>query len=199
MNTALFETLAIKNGQILNKKYHNWRFIKGQQFLNCSTIITDIANIMSIDDNFNNKFIRCRITYDKHNYHVAYFTHQPRSIRSFKLISCDNIDYHYKYDNRSMINDLFAQKQTCDEIIIVKHNYVTDCSIGNLLFLKNRQWFTPDTPLLAGTQRQFLLDMNKIKLASIQQDDLMAYQKVMMINALNGFDESRAVGITHIY
>lgn len=199
MNTVLFETLAIKNGQILNKKYHNRRFIKGQQFLNCSTIITDIANIMSIDDNFNNKFIRCRVAYSQDNYQVDYFDYIPKPINSFKIVLCDNIDYAYKYNDRSLLNNLLDKKQQCDEIIIIKNNDVTDCSIGNLLFLKDGQWFTPDTPLLQGTQRQYLLDSGKIALASITKDNLSDYQKVMMINALNAFDENRAVGIANIY
>lgn len=208
MNTTLFETLAIKQGQILNKDYHNQRFIKGQKLLACPNIITDIGDLIDMNNSLianqisnqtnqqtNHLIIRCRVTYCQDNYQVAYFDYTPKTIRSFKLVECDNIDYAYKYDDRNLLNNLLNKKQQCDEIIIVKNNFITDCSIGNLLFLKNEQWFTPNTPLLQGTQRQYLLDSGKIQLASITKDNLSAYQKVMMINALNGFDERRAVAI----
>lgn len=70
---------------------------------------------------------------------------------------------------------------------------VTDCSIGNLLFLKDNHWYTPDTPLLQGTQRAYLLEAQKVHLANIDKNDIWQYEKVMMINALNAFDENRAI------
>ena len=76
---------------------------------------------------------------------------------------------------------------------------VTDCYIGNLLFLKDNHWYTPDTPLLQGTQRAYLLESQKIHLANIDKNDICQYKKVMMINALNAFDEDRAVSIKCIF
>lgn len=194
----LFETLAINNGRILNLDYHNRRFKQGQLFLHCQTMIDDIANIINISDEFNNKFIRCRVTYDKHDIKVQYFDYIPKNIQSFKLIECNYIDYTYKYDDRNLLNQLLSQKGDCDEIIIIKNGLVTDCSIGNLLFLKDNHWYTPDTPLLQGTQRAYLLDVGKIHLTTIHKNDICQYKKVMMINALNAFDENRVVLIKNI-
>lgn len=194
----LFETLAINNGRILNLDYHNRRFKQGQLFLHCQTMIDDIANIVNISDEFNNKFIRCRITYDKHDIKVKYFDYIPKNIQSFKLIECNDIDYTYKYDDRNLLNDLLSQKGDCDEIIIIKNNFVSDCSVGNLLFLKDDIWYTPNTPLLKGVQRAYLLDVGKIHLTTIHKNDICQYKKVMMINALNAFDENRAVLIKNI-
>lgn len=189
----LFETLAINNGRILNLDYHNRRFKQGQLFLHCQTMIDDIANIVNISDEFDNKFIRCRVTYDKHDIKVKYFDYIPKNIQSFKLIECNDIDYTYKYDDRNLLNDLLSQKGDCDEIIIIKNNFVSDCSVGNLLFLKDDIWYTPNTPLLKGVQRAYLLDVGKIHLTAIHKNDICQYKKVMMINALNAFDENRAI------
>ncbi|OBX63768.1 hypothetical protein A9Z63_04435 [Moraxella lacunata] len=194
----LFETLAINNGRILNLDYHNRRFKQGQLFLHCQTMIDDIADIICVPDEFNNKFIRCRVTYDKYSIKVEYFDYIPKSIQSFKIIECDSIDYAYKYDDRNLLNQLLSQKGDCDEIIIIKNGLVTDCSIGNLLFLKNNHWYTPDTPLLQGTQRAYLLEAQKIHLANIDKNNIWQYEKVMMINALNAFDENRVVLIKNI-
>ena len=197
--TMLFETLAINNGRILNLDYHNRRFKQGQLFLHCQTMIDDIANIVNISDEFNNKFIRCRITYDKYSIKVQYFDYIPKNIQSFKLIECNDIDYTYKYDDRDLLNDLLSKKGDCDEIIIIKNNFVSDCSVGNLLFLKDDIWYTPNTPLLKGVQRAYLLDVGKIHLTTIHKNDICQYKKVMMINALNAFDENRAVSIKCIF
>lgn len=196
---TLFETLAIKNHRILNLDYHHKRFKKGQIFLNRQTIIDDIATLIDVPSQFcHEKLIRCRVTYDDTDIQVAYFDYTPKDIRSFKLVECHHIDYAYKYDDRSLLNHLLSQKESCDEIIIIKNGFATDCSIGNLLFLKKGIWYTPDTPLLQGTQRAYLLDNKKIHLASIKKEDIFHYEKIMMINALNPFDEHRAVLISHI-
>ncbi len=194
----LFETIAINNGQILNKSYHNKRFVKGQLFLNKNTIIQDIQELINIPNHLQNSFIRCRITYDKYGIDIGYFEYIPKLIQSFKLVYHDDIDYRYKYDDRRLLNELLAKKEHCDDIIIIKNGYVSDCSIGNLLFFDNKKWVTPDTPLLQGTQRQYLLDNKKIQLASIGIDDIKTYKKIMMINALNSFDENRAIDIDTI-
>ncbi|WP_066801521.1 aminotransferase class IV family protein [Moraxella oblonga] len=196
--TTLFETLAIKNGQILNLVYHNKRFKQGQILLNRQTMIDDIASLIDIPSHFkDNQLIRCRVTYNNDDIKVAYFDYTPKPITSFKLIEYNKIDYAYKYDDRSVLTSLLSQKGNCDEVIIIKNGFVTDCSIGNLLFFKNNHWYTPNTPLLEGAQRAYLLDKQMIKLASIQQNDIWHYEKIMMINALNGFDEDRAVEIAH--
>lgn len=196
---TLFETLAIKNHRILNLDYHHERFKKGQIFLNRQTIIDDIATLIKIPTHVgHDKLIRCRVTYNKSDVKVEYFDYTPKTIHSFKVVECDDIDYGHKYDDRSLLNHLLSQKESCDEIIIIKNGFVTDCSIGNLLFLKKGIWYTPDTPLLQGTQRAYLLDNKKIHLASIKKEDIFHYEKIMMINALNPFDEHRAVLISHI-
>ena len=88
-----------------------------------------------------------------------------------------------------MLNELLAQKGDCDEILIIKNGYVTDCSIGNLIFRQGTQWFTPDTPLLEGTQRAKLLTQGRIKVRSILATDLHLFEEVRLINALNGLEE----------
>ncbi len=195
----LFETVAIKKGQIMNVSYHNQRFIQGQLFLKRHEVIDDIQKLICINDDLKNKdCVRCRITYNQDKIDVTYFDYTPKNIQSFKVVYCDDINYDYKYDDRELLNQLLSKKQNCDEIIIIKNGFVTDCSIGNLLFFKSGQWFTSDTPLLCGTQRQYLLDNKKIQSARITVYDIKKYQKIMMINALNAFDERRAINVDKI-
>lgn len=195
---TLFETFAIKNGQILNLPYHQWRYTHALQYLASLGVdicpkFFDLKSIIKHIPN-NNQLMRCRLDYDGINIDIKFYEYTPKIIQSFCLIDAD-INYAYKFANRDELNQLYHQRQYADEIIIINRGFVSDCSIGNLLFLKKGIWYTPDTPLLKGTQRQYLLDNKKIELASIKKDDVYYYEKVMMINALNAFDENRAVVI----
>lgn len=195
---TLFETFAIKHGQILNLPYHQWRYTHALQYLAslgmdiCPKFL-DLKKVIKPIPN-NHELMRCRLDYDGVSVNIKFYEYMPKTIQSFCLIDAD-INYAYKFANRDELNQLYNKRQHTDEVIIINRGFVSDCSIGNLLFLKKGIWYTPDTPLLTGTQRQYLLDNKKIKLASIKKDDIGDYEKVMMINALNAFDENRAVVI----
>ena len=122
---TLFETLALKHGMILNLCHHNTRFRQGQIFLNRQTIIDDIATLIKIPTHVgHDKLIRCRVTYNKSDVKVEYFDYTPKTIHSFKVVECDDIDYGHKYDDRSLLNHLLSQKESCDEIIIIKNGKI---------------------------------------------------------------------------
>ncbi len=70
--------------------------------------------------------------------------------------------------------------------MIIKNGKVTDCSIGNLIFRLGNQWLTPDTPLLAGTQREKLLQEGKIRETTIYAKDIEKFDEIRLINAMNG-------------
>lgn len=129
---------------------------------------------------------------------VQCFDYTPKHISRLKIIHHNDIDYRYKYSDRTQLNLLLNTAKSAfdvDEIIIVKQGRVSDCTIGNLLFGRQGRWYTPSTPLLRGTQRQFLLDNGRIILADIKPCQLDCYEQVMIINALNLFDERRALPI----
>lgn len=195
---TLFETLAVKDGVINNVAYHNARFVKGQKCLKAKRI-KNIADIVYQASMPCDTLVRCKVIYDNSRTDVEFSPYQPRAIRSFKLVYDDGIDYTYKATDRTAIDRLFAQRGDCDDIIIIKNGYVTDCSIGNLLFFKNGRWLTPDTPLLHGTQRQYLLDEGVIDETAITVFDVKNFEYVMMVNALNGFDERRAVAVSAVF
>ena len=62
---------------------------------------------------------------------------------------------------------------------------MTDCSNGNLAFRKGAQWFTSNTPLLQGTQREYLLQSGQLQEIEIRQEQLEQFEEIRVINALN--------------
>ncbi|MDO4250610.1 MAG: aminotransferase class IV family protein [Moraxella sp.] len=201
---TLIETMALVDGEVQQLAYHQRRYQQGlffleklnniainQRIIELSAVIGKHAPPQTKDTGV----VRCRVEYDGSEAVVTYAAYHPKPIQRFKLVYDDAIDYTYKYANRESLNALLAQKDECDEVIIIKNGFVSDCSIGNLLFFKDGRWYTPDTPLLQGVTRQRLLETGQITAISMPVGELTGYQKVMMINALNPFDISRALDI----
>ncbi|OOS05287.1 hypothetical protein B0188_04350 [[Haemophilus] felis] len=195
MMYPLFETIAIENGVPQRLALHQRRYEQSlRQFYGqfpCKDLcIQNLSRIIQVSEALNAtnhaNLIRCRISYNYQECKVEYFPYQRRTYRSFTPIICDEIEYGLKLSNRELINALFAERGDNDEIIIIKHGKVTDCSIGNLIFRRNAQWFTSDTPLLAGTQRANLIAQNKIQVCEIRLEDLHQFEEIRVINALNG-------------
>src|SRR5690606_14853325 len=88
--------------------------------------------------------------------------YEVRAVTSLKIIHDDTIDYSLKYEDRSSIDNLFAKRNNCDDILIIKNGFVTDASYSNIAFYDGSRWITPAQPLLKGTMRQHLLDTGVI-------------------------------------
>ena len=109
-------------------------------------------------------------------------------IDDFQLIVNNSFDYSFKFEDRKELEKMKSSAKA-EEIIIVKNNHITDTSFSNLLFRKSKEWYTPNTFLLNGVMRQYLLKNKKIKEAEITLQNLSDYSHFQMINALNDFDD----------
>ncbi len=144
------------------------------------------------------QIIKCRVLYSAENYHLQTSAYQPAVRASLKLVHADHLDYHLKYADRSDLNDLTRQKGNCDDILIVKHGLITDTSYANIAFLRNGQWITPETPLLKGTQRQYLLDREIISSGNISPDDLHQFESFRIFNAMLPFHQQKSLSMENI-
>ena len=130
-----------------------------------------------------------RIEYDlDNNLKTQIVPHAISEHDDFELVIDNELDYHFKSADRTQFQKL-KEKSEADEIIIIKENQITDTSYSNLLFLKDKTWFTPKTYLLNGVMRQSLLASKKIKEMEITIDNIKEYSHFQLINALNDFDE----------
>jgi len=180
----LIETIELKNGNLSGILYHNKRLNAARRELFGIKESIAIEKEIVIPAKFKKGIFRCRLLYDKYIIKTEFFPIKERCFSGLKLVHDDKIDYHFKYADRSALNKLLEQKGENDEVIIIKKGMVTDCSIGNLIFFDGDDWITPDTPLLKGTQRAYLLDKKLIRECSIKEGDIFKYQKVGIINAL---------------
>ncbi|MDU8925002.1 aminotransferase class IV family protein [Pasteurellaceae bacterium LIM206] len=189
----LFETICIENNEIIDIAWHQQRYENSlQRFYEKANVrVFDLLKTLKNNTALSamaarHSLIRCRMDYNAEQIRIQCFPYQRKIYRSFKPVICDHIDYSLKYSDRSLLNRLVEQRGECDEIMIIKNGKVTDCSIGNLIFRQGKQWVTPDTPLLHGTQRAKLLQQGKIIEQSILLEDITKFDEIRLINAMNG-------------
>ena len=94
---------------------------------------------------------KCRVEYDVDIRNVEYAAYHFRPVSSLRLVVDDEADYRYKSRDRSVLNRLFACRETEDDVLVVRKGLLTDTSICNVAFWNRKQWITPSAPLLAGT------------------------------------------------
>lgn len=180
----LIETIKVIDGQLQNLHYHNARLNRSRKELFGCTDIVDLVQHIKVPTNADKGIQRCTVTYSKAIHDVKFVLYHIKAIEKIKLVMADDIDYDYKYADRSKLNELLNKKNDCDEILIIKENKVTDTTYTNVLFYNGDKWLTPSQPLLRGTKRQKLLDEGKIEEADIRVEDLKDFQKIGLINAM---------------
>jgi 4-amino-4-deoxychorismate lyase len=129
---------------------------------------------------------KCRFLYNAKNYAIELQKYDRRKIVSLKVIhTAAETNYDFKTIVRKKLDDLFALRDSCDEIIIVKNGLVTDAYYYNLVFEKQGKYYTPKQPLLKGVMRSALLQENCIIPMDIRVEDIYNFEKIHLINALN--------------
>lgn len=179
-----FETICVENRQLKNLSYHEARLNKTRRELWGCMDDWDLAGLLQIPDQVDDSMHKCRLAYDKGIDNIQWEPYSRRTIRKIQRVYHDEIDYQYKYDNREVLNMLFAQRGDADEILIVKNGLVTDSNYCNVAFFDGSYWLTPTTPLLPGTQRAFLLDQGIIRPAEIRESDIATFRNIRLFNAM---------------
>jgi 4-amino-4-deoxychorismate lyase len=188
----LFETIRIYNGLLMYPEEHEARMNLSRMELWKLNKNVLLSEFVKIPDEWKSGVVQCNVIYGPEIKSVTYKPYIKRQIKSLKLVECNNIDYHLKGSDRSILDDLFSRKGDCDEIIIIKNGYITDTSVSNIIFSDGKNWFTPETPLLKGTCRQRLLKEKKISERVIRVETLSQFSGLKMINAMR-FPEEEAM------
>jgi 4-amino-4-deoxychorismate lyase len=175
------ETIKANDGVIYHIEFHQLR-------LDTALNAKGIHNLHILLSPPSSGLYRCRVVYDKQNIQINYFSYVKRSVKSLKILIDDDIKYEHKYENREKIDSLFEKREECDDILIVKNGLITDTSIANIAFFDGVDWISPKKPLLKGTTRARLLKERKLILKDIRKDDLKAFTKAALMNAMIDFD-----------
>ena len=170
--SRLIETIRIAEGKMENLEYHFQRMKDLHK--------NDILKIRIPSQGIH----KLRVVYDVTGFAFTIRPYTIKPVRSLKLVTGNDIVYDQKFEDRNAIERLLIMKETCDDILIIKNNLVTDVSFANIAFREGSQWYTPESFLLNGTMRQKLLATGVIKERKITVDNIGRYSHFKLINAM---------------
>jgi len=213
--SRLIETICVQNGEIRNLEFHQQRVNRSRWKLFGLNDELDLGEIIksgfdSIQSSENRLLstshrlasiaveAKCRIIYDEKIHSVEINPYQIRKINSVKLIENNEIEYLFKFEDRSAFK-LMKDSVLEDEIIIVRKGQITDTSYSNLVFFDGENWITPTSFLLNGTMRQSLLQSGKIMEEEVNPKDLNRFFSFKLINAMMNLEESPELDISIIH
>ena len=185
----LLETIKCAEGRLENLQFHQARFSLARKLKFNAEDEISLEQQIQVPDFAQTGLFRCRVIYGKQIEKFEFIPHVYRIVNSLQLVVDNNIDYNFKYADRKNLEQLFEKRGSCDDIIIVKNGLITDSFAANLVFFDGKEWWTPDTPLLRGTQREKLLTEGRIKETRITLADLSNFTKAGLINAMADFEK----------
>ncbi len=186
------ETICILDGVAQHLEYHQRRLDATLlHFYPMHHHTWLLEKCIQVPDQFQIGHVRCRVVYDAHTLDIHFFPYQLRIVRKLKLIELpDGYNYDYKYEDRKVLEELFLLKESADDILMMRHGWIMDSSIANIAFEKNRRWYTPSIPLLAGTTWKRMIQEGSLIPRPIHADDLHTFDGFILINAMMRFDAS---------
>ena len=184
------ETICIREGMPQQLEWHQRRVDATlQHFHPAHRHSWLLEKCIEVPSAFQNGVVRCRIEYDAHHFSIHYFHYTPANIKSIQLLEAPSgMDYRYKYADRKIIEELYAQRRDADDILIMKNGWITDTTIANIAFEKNGRWYTPAIPLLAGTTWKRLISNGILKPAPIHFTQIHLFEKFKLFNAMNEWE-----------
>ncbi len=197
--SPLVESIKLKDGKLFNLGYHQNRMNDALAELFPEARGIELAKVISIPENCSSGIFKVRVLYGPQLEKVEIEPYHFRTIQSIKVVHHESIDYHLKYTDRQILQQLYAQRGNADDIIIIKNGLVTDAFAANLIFFDGQKWITPNAPLLKGTQRQALLEQGIISELEIKESDISSFQKVGLINAMVSFEDMPVIPVEKIY
>lgn len=194
----MIESIKVTDGEYQNLSYHEQRMNKSLRTLCGVGEHFDLGRFLEKFQHRAEGVFKCRLLYDENSVEAEFLPYEFKTIATLKVVEHDRINYEFKYADRKTINRLFELRRDCDDILIVKRGLVTDSSYCNIVFRRGKDWLTPWSPLLKGTQRQKLIEREIINEEEIRLKDIKTFDAWKLINAMIEFDAPE-YGISNIF
>jgi len=189
------ESICCLNRELRNLELHQARFERTRVEHFPDAPFMSLEEAIEIPEDLDDKKYKVRVIYGAEIESIEFIPYEIQPIETIKLYSIDpEITYFYKYTERWFF-DLFIKETQCDDLVLVRANYITDATYSNLIFFNGIEWHTPTTCLLQGTMREKLIQEGKIKEKNIKTRDLDNYFSFKRINAMMNFDEAQTFDI----
>lgn len=182
----LLESIYLKDGVFRNLPYHEARMEKSWRDLFNHNKTADINHYLRTLEIPSKGLYKTRVIYDTEIHKVEFVPYVIKPVKSLKLIHSDTISYDYKFLDRKDIDKLYSQRENADDVLIIKNGFITDTSYANIIFKKERDWYTPSHCLLKGTMRESLLDAGLVRETIIDVNNYSQFKSFKLINSMLG-------------
>lgn len=179
------ESIRLENGSIKLLDYHQNRvnktilhFFGEKTFINLGKELEKVS-LPPIG------VYKIRILYSQKVRSLEILLYEQLTFSKFQMIPVpDNFDYSFKYSDRTLFEELTKNVKPNTIALFTQNKGLTDGLFANIVFQRNGTLFTPDTPLLNGIQRQYLLKTKQIQEAKISEENINSFEKLGLINAM---------------
>ncbi|WP_018617883.1 aminotransferase class IV [Spirosoma luteum] len=188
------ETICIRNRQLQNLSAHNDRFNRTR--LACWQLHKParLEDVIQLPDwLLPTETYKCRVTYGPAIETIEFEPYHIRPVQRLALVDADGLHYGHKYADRQAINNLFARRDSADDILMVRDGLLTDTSYANVALFDGKRWHTPAKPLLEGTQRARLLADGILHPADIRPADLPQFESIKLMNAMLDWEQTTPI------
>lgn len=183
----LLESIRVEGGQAYLLHYHQARIEHSYRQLfqkECPwKLISLLPELPTIG------LHKLRFLYNKRTFSFEIAPYEARKIQSLKCVEINTYNYDLKFTDRSGIDQAFALREDCYDVLMTTNGFLTDTSYCNILLFDGTDWITPENPLFKGVQRECLLDEKIIKVGEIHERDLNNYEFFILVNAMLVFKE----------
>ncbi len=192
--SLFIETLRVEHDDTIPLlDYHKSRMTRALSSLGTSSPVTVIDQMMArfaevlTDQPLTQCIRKYRVLYS--NTRILEATLTPYVIRPINTLAIAPITfgYEHKYADRIEINACYHDYPHTDDVIMTRDDLLTDTSYGNIALHHDGMWYTPETPLLRGCRRQYLIDHRMVQPKKIRIEDIHSYSYLMIFNAMIPF------------
>lgn len=129
---------------------------------------------------------KCHITYDTRGRvrQPSFEPYRPRMVKRLKCVEIPRLDYSCKWEDRAELQAAGLGLGADEEALILQNGMVTDTRYSNVVFGNGSSWVTPETFLLPGVKRAFLLDRGAIEERPLKAEDIVHFRFCSLINAM---------------
>jgi 4-amino-4-deoxychorismate lyase len=196
----LLETIKVQHNEFQHLNFHNERVNYSRGILFQSADVWDLSQLIAIPELDPHIIYKCRLLYSRAVEQVVFLPYTPRIIKKLYIVTDNDLNYSLKYTDRQALdrlkNSITIQQDS--DILIVKNGLISDTSFTNIAFYDGSSWYTPDSPLLKGTKREFYLRKGTLIEKKITPPDLPKYQKARLINAMLDLEDGEDIMIEDI-
>ena len=172
----LFESIKVREGQFVNLDGHQRRLNKSRKALYSTPRKLELEPILKVPDDYKTGIVKCRVSYGVSLGPVEFSDYNLKVVNSLQLVESAPFDYGLKYQDRSILDQIYQLRGSCDEVLISIDGYICDTSYSNVALFDGSNWYTPERPLLRGTQRDKLLKdgvLQQARISTVQNWEIL--------------------------